>query len=351
MNRQFASRAQGESRAERSMLQLLCAVSIWRTAATGIVPLCGASAWWTVLLCLLPGFAAALLLRWAMALTGASTVTEAVRACLGRAGAAAFSLLLTVLLLVEAVTSLTALLTVFTQGAGSSGTQFTLAALTGAVMLFSLHREGLPRAVYLLRWVMAAAALVLAAFGVGAAKPEHLFPLHGEGDSSCVSAALSASSLAWPVTLLLTIPACDQRGRLCSAIAPSAGAMAVLLITTLLIPHEILILRTELADVLLQPAWYLPNALRVLWLCLLMLTFFLAIAASVQLATSHLFAPFANAPGWLPHALLVGVVATQIINPRRLWTLLSAVQPWLLLPLAGTALLILPIAFIRRKRA
>ncbi len=351
MTRQLLSRSKGENRAERAMLQLLGAVSIWRTAVTGIVPLCGAAAWWTAILCLIPGFAVALLLRLAMLLTGTSNVTEAVRACLGRAGAVVFSLFLTVLLLVDAVTSLTALLTVFTQGLGTKGTQFTLAVLTGAVMLFTLHREGLPRAVYLLRWIVLAAALVLAVFALGRAKLDHLFPLHGAGDASCLSAALSAPSLAWPVTLLLTVPPADKRGRLCSAVVPSAGAIAALLVTTLVIPHELLIRRTGLADLLLLPAWYLQSGLRLLWLCLLMLTFFLGVAASVQLATRHLFVPFANVPGWLPHAVLVGVVLTQLVETQRLWSMLSAVQPWLLLPLAGSALAILPIAIIRRKRA
>lgn len=351
MNRQLLSRAEGEGRAERAMLQLLCAVSVWRTAETMIVPLCGTSAWWTTMLCLIPGFAAAFLLRLAMALTRTSTLLDAVRACLGRVGAAAFSLLLTALLLVEAVTTLTALLTVFTQGVGTRGTQFTLAVLTGAVMLFSLHREGLPRAVYFLRWGMIAAVVVVAVCALSHAKLDHLFPLHGAGNTSCLTAVMSASSLAWPVTLLLTIPSTGRRGRLCSAVLPSACAIAGLGVSALMIPHEMMICRTQLADTLLLPAWYLPNALRLLWLCLLMLVFFLGIASSVQLATRHLLAPFAKVPGWLPHALLIGVALTQLDDPQCLWTLLTAVQPWLFLILAGAALIILPIAFIRRKRA
>lgn len=346
MNRQCLHRTNGENRAERAKLQLLCAVSLWRTAATLIVPEYGASAWWMALLCLLPGIAAALLLRAGMALCGASTVTEALRVCLGRAGAAVFSLMLASLLLTEAVSSLTALLVVFTQGVGTRGTQFTLAVLTGAVMLFTFHREGLPRAVYLLRWGMAGAAVLLAAFALGEARLDHLFPLAG----GSVEIRRLPLSLAWTVTLLLTLSPGERRGRLCSAVCPCTGAVAALLVTTLVIPHGLLLRRMELADALLQPAWVLPNALRVLWLCLLMLTFFLAIAASVQMATQQLCAPFAKAPEWLPHGVLICVVLTQAAEPRRLWAVLSAVQPWLLLPLAGTALVLLPIALIRRKR-
>lgn len=346
MNRQLSSRITSEIRAERTLLQVLCAVSIWRTASTHIVPLCGASAWWVALVCLLPGFAVALLLRAVMALTGVSTLTEAVRVCLGKVGAVVFSLLLTILLLTEAVASLTALLTVFTQGVGTRGTQFTLAVLTGVVMLFTLHREGLPRAAYLLRWGMAAAAMILAIYCLSEAKVDHLFPLQGAGRA----ADLPAPSLAWPVTLLLTLPATERRGRSCGAVLSSAVAVAAMLIITLLIPNELLLRRIELADVLLQPGWYLPNGLRVLWLGLLMLTFFLAVAAAVHLAAQHLCAPIARWPQWLPHGLLLGVVLTQLAEPRGLWALLTSIQPWLLLPLAGMAVVLLPVAFIRRTR-
>ena len=98
---QLASRIAGENRARLTMLRLVCAVSIWRTAMTQVLPLCGAAAWWVTLLCLLPGFAVAALLRLAMHLTCASTLTEAVRACLGKVGTWAVSLVLAALLLVE----------------------------------------------------------------------------------------------------------------------------------------------------------------------------------------------------------------------------------------------------------
>ncbi len=344
MNRQLAARTKEEIRAGRTMVQVLCAVSVWRTAVVQIVPQGGASGWWTALCCLIPGFLAALLLRAGMALCGASTVTEAVRACLGKAGAAAFSLLLTALLLVEATLSLTALLTVFTQALGTRGTQFTLAVLTGVVMLFALHRDGLPRAVYLLRWGMTVAALLLAVFALGQTHVDALFPLQRAAQ------VLPVPGLAWPVVLLLTISQGEKRGRLCSGVLPAGCAVGALLITALTVPHEQLLQRSSLADALLQPAWYCPNALRVLWLCLLMLTFFLAIAASVQLATQHLCAPFAKVSDWLPHLALAAVVLTQLADPRRLLALLNAVQPWLLLPLAGVALVMPFIALIRRKR-
>ena len=53
MNQEMLSRLDGERRAQQSLLHLLCAVSIWRTAMTRILPLCGAAAWWVTLICLL----------------------------------------------------------------------------------------------------------------------------------------------------------------------------------------------------------------------------------------------------------------------------------------------------------
>ena len=94
------SRINGERRAEASLLRLLCAASIWRTAATRILPLCGASAWWVTLMCLLPGFLAAALIRLMMRITRTQTLTEALRACIGGVGCMLVSLLLGALLLV-----------------------------------------------------------------------------------------------------------------------------------------------------------------------------------------------------------------------------------------------------------
>ena len=63
MNRQTASRRDGERRAQVTLIRILCAVSIWRTAMTRLLPLCGGAAWWVTLVCLMPGFLVAALLR------------------------------------------------------------------------------------------------------------------------------------------------------------------------------------------------------------------------------------------------------------------------------------------------
>lgn len=345
---QLATRMAGENSARLTLLRLLCAVSIWRTAMTRVLPLCGASAWWVTLACLLPGFAVAVLLRLTMHLTHTDTLPEAVRACMGKPGTWLLSAVLAILLLLEGLFGLTALITLFTQGVGTRGTPFTLALLTGGALLLSLHREGLPRAAHFLRWWMAAAAVLIAGCLLPSARLDHMFPLHGEGDVSILAAIKAGGNLAWPVTLLLTVPP-SPAGRLRRAILPAFAPAAALLLLTLTIPQELLSQRTVLAALLLLPTKYAPNALRVLYLCLLMLTMFLSIGTSVQSATIHLCAPMKRCPAWLPHVLLVCLILTQTVDTGRIWETLEALQPCLLGPFAGAALICLPIAVIRRK--
>lgn len=351
MIQQRYAREKGERQAALSMRQLLCVVFVWRAAMTRILPLCGPSAWWLSLACLLPGILVAVGFRAVMALTGASTVTEAVRAALGPIGVAVFSWILSLLLLVEAASTLTALLKVFTQGVGTRGTQFTLALLTGAVLLFCLHREGLPRAVYLIRWVMIALLVVLAGYAFAHVQLDNLFPLYSEDKETMVSSFRTGLSIAWPVVLMLTVPSDKKRGFQGSAVAPLALAMGLLLLTVLMLPQKLFLPETGLADLLLMPIRYMPNVLRIAGLCLLMLSFFLSMAASAQLATIHLLAPVGCTVAWLPYAVLAGLVVTQAMDIPQLLALLGAVEPWLLLPLAGVLVIALPFAVIRRKKA
>lgn len=349
MNRQTISRIDDERRAQVTLIRLLCFVSIWRTAMTRVLPLCGSSAWWTALICLLPGFGVALLLRLVMALTHTATITEALRACLGRFGVVLLSLTFAALLLLDGVTSITALITLFTEGLGTRGTQLTLAILTGVVLLFSLHREGLARAAHFLRWLMIVAAVLLAAFLLTDAKLDNLFPLHGDGDSAVLAAVRAGFSLAWPIALLLTVPPSAGQARLRSGLLPAFAAVAAVLLLTLIVPHELLTRQEGLAALLLLPTRYAPNALRVIAMCLLMLTFFLSIGAAAQLGTDHLCMPFKSVPVWLPYALLAAMFLSQAGDVSRMWTGLGFIEPWLLAPLAGVAVFCLPIAFIRRK--
>lgn len=344
-----ALRTKEERRIRVSLIRLLCAASIARTALTRILPLCGTAAWWTALLCLLPGLATAGLLRIVMRLTCAATITEAMRACLGRVGAALLSAVLGALLLIDSISGLTALITLFTEGIGTKGTQFTLALLTAAVLLGCLHREGLARGVHLLRWPMLAALAALAVFALPHARLDHLFPLYGEGTASVRAALTAGAGIAWPLAVLLTVEPAGKN-RAASFILPCVWSVGLLLAIALFIPHEVLAGQMNLAECLLLPTRYAPSALRMLGQCLIMLTLFLAVGAAVQLGTEQLCAPWGASAPWLPYAAAVLLTLTQAGNVAALWRLLGRAEPYLPIPLAALAVAGLAAALIRRKR-
>ena len=348
MNSQTKARKTGEQRAQLAMVKWLCAVSVWRTVMTRLLPVFGHSAWWVALLCALPGIAVAVMLRWMMHLTASATLVEGIRACLGRGGAAICSGGLAVMLLQEGLTSLTALVTLFTEGVGTRGTQFTLALLTGAVLMGCLHREGLPRAVLLLRWGMLAAAAVLVFFMLGDVQLDHLFPLQA---GNCLNAPMIGRyiGLSWPLILLLTLAPQDSSGRLRQGIIPVFAAIGFVLLTLLTLPKTWLQEQQSMSDWLLLPVWFMPNVVRVLGLCLLMLALFGSIGFTVQLAVQQLEGCAVHLPRWLPYGLLAAMIATQATNTKRLWTLLSQLEPWLFLSILLVAVCSLVIALYRRK--
>ena len=350
MNQETLSRLDGERRAQQSLLHLLCAVSIWRTAMTRILPLCGAAAWWVTLLCLLPGLLTALLFRFAMHLTGTSTLVEAMRAVLGKGGAVLLSAALALPLAADALASLTALITLFTQGIGTRGTPLTLALLTGGALIVSLHREGLSRGAYFLRWGMIGAVALLAAFALAEVRLDGIFPLYGDGRGSVLAAVEAGVSLAWPLTLLLTSQSPRHTNRMRAASVPVLLPSGLLLLLTLTTPHELLVRESGLAAALMLPIRYAPNALRVLALSLMMLCFFLTIGASVQLLAGQVTVHMKATPGWLPCALLAVLLLTQAADASLLWHALGVLGPWVLLPLLLLSLCTWPIALTRRKR-
>ena len=178
---------------------------------------------------------------------------------------------------------------------------------------------------------------------------DHLFPLYGEGAANVLLALKAGISLAWPVALLLTSPSA-KTGRLRSALLPAFFAAAALLVLILTIPQELLASTKGPAQLMLQPTKYAPNALRVLYLCLLMIGIFLSVAAAVRLTTENICAPLKGSPGWLPHAILIGLILTQAGDTATLWRWLEMLRPWLLLPLAVLAMICLPMAILRRER-
>lgn len=349
MKDSIQARTEGERRVQRAMLGLLCGVSIGRGALTRVMPACGASAWWVTALCVLPGFLLAGALALIMRLTHAPTLTEAFRRAWGRPGAWIASIGLAALLLVDGVASMTVLTTLFTQGIGTRGTQFTLAVLTGVLLLCSLHREGLARGVYLLRWGMAAAACILAACLLTRARADCLFPLGGNGQAALQAALKGNVSLGWPAVLFLGQEGTSRRGRFRAACVPALAAVGGILLVNLTIPHEVITADAHLAALLLLPLRYAPNTLRVVGYSLMMLALFLSIAASAHLAGRCLCMPTGRACRWLPYALVGALVAFQAVDAARVWGWVGQISPWLLIVLAGGGVLLL-LGLFRRKR-
>lgn len=346
----LAARQRGESRMAVSLVQLLCAVSVLRTGLTRVLPLAGGAAWWSLGVCLLPG-AAVFLLAWtAMRIAGAETLPELLHCAVGRGGAWTVSWVLAALLLLDAAASLTAIVTLFTEGIGTRGTQLTLALLTGGALMACLHREGLPRGTHLLCRGLLIAAAVVAAAQLRHVRVDNLFPLMGGGMGDAAASLRRGVSAAWPLLLLLCLPGASQPRRLQEAIPAALAPAAVLLLIALIVPHERIVEQGMLAQSLQLPARYAPTAVRLLWHCAVLLAFFLAVGGALQWGTQLLCAPVTRAPAWLPWAALVLVTATQALDTAALWRFLGAVGIWALLP---PAVIIVPCAaavIVRRER-
>jgi len=345
-----AMRLQGERRARQSMIRLVAAVSILRTALTDLLPLAGSAGWWVVPVCLLPGLTVYGLLALTMKRTGTAVLADCLRALMGRAGGLVLSGILAAILLVDGASSMTALITFFTEGIGTQGTQMTLALLTSGVLLFCLNREGLPRGIYLLRWVILPAAALMAADLLMEASVDHAFPVLGDGGDALWRSLRCGLSLGWPLSLLLTMEPVHEGKRL-RAVLPVIGFCAVITASACLsMPHEQLTRSHDLSGRLLEITLHLQPAVQTLGQCLLMLVLFLSVGAASHLVTDALAAPMGRAPGWLPYVIVAALTLTQGLDIRALWRGLSVAQTWLLLPLAVIALVAAGLSFIRRKK-
>lgn len=344
-------RLQGERRASQCLIRLVAITSILRTLMTRVLPLAGSASWWMTLVCLLPGLCVYGLCLLSMRLTRTVVLTDMLRAVFGPFGAWLLSALLAALLIVDGVASMTALITLFTEGIGTEGTQFTLALLTGAVMAFCLHRDGVARGAFFLRWIMIGALAVMAWNWLGMAHMDGLFPLLGGGVPSIMAALRAGVSLSWPLILLLTAEPVRPGVRLRPVLPMALLCFGVVLLICLTIPHELLVTHHDLAGSLMEMMLHLHPAVRITAICLLLLVFFLCIGGTAHLFAGVLMAPMAKNPPWLPYLYIAVLILTQLLDIQALWQALGQGEPWLLAPLAVLALSALPAACIRRRRA
>ena len=313
-------RRAGQRQTQNALIGLLSAVSMTRIGLTQLLPLCGSAAWWLSAACMLPGLCVYGALRLLLRRTHTRTLTDCARKLLGNFGGILIMLTLTLPLLLDGIASLTALITFFTEGIGARGSQFTLTLLTASVMLIALNRDGLPRGVYLLRHVLLVAAGIIAINALLDAHPDGIVPLLGEGVPPLKNGFRSAWGMSWVLLLLLEFPAEEGTRR--------TPAMFVALL-----------------PLFLQPA------VRTLAQCLLMMTLFLSIAGSAQLAARFLTSSCQKPKKWVPYVLIGLLTLTQLLDISSLWRILTALTAWSLVP-AFLLLLRMTIARLcRREKA
>lgn len=341
------ARLQGEWLASLCLIRTVAAVSLLRTLLTRVLPLCSNAGWWIGAACVLPGIAAFCLGLLLLRKTGTACLCDAMRAVLGKGGVWGFSILLTLLLTLDGASSMTALITFFTEGIGASGPRLHMALLTAGVLLFCLNREGLPRGMFLLRYGMIACALIIAVDAFFKAQPDALFPLLGEGWDSISAGLRAGGSAAWPLLLILSAPPPEERPRLRSALPAILPVLLSLILLRMLVPAGTLNNWSGLAASLAGPTFFLAPAVRTLAQCLLMLLLFLGVAGAAHLATVTLASPAGKPLKAMPYVLVILLTLSQMLDNARIWATLGMLEPWMLVPLL---LLLLLALFLPRRR-
>lgn len=337
----LAQREMGERLALRTQWRLLACVTILRTAVTRILPLAGASAWWMTLVCLLPGLGLYWLGCLGLRITKSAVLPECARLALGKAGAWVVCILACGGLAVDAISSMTALITLFTEGVGTQGTQWTLALAAAGMLLFALNREGLARGVYFLRLPLAVLLAIVLGGWLFSAKADHLFPILGGGGSSLWAAFKAGIGMGWVFLLpLMQQPVKEKRWT--EPLSPAALCVVCVLCLNLALPHELVVNQIALGDCLVLTVAHLSPFVRLMAVCLWLAALFLSIASGISLWARYALAPTGRELMWLPGVLSLALAATQWADIRWLWNTLGIAEPWLAVTLGiGAALAIL----------
>lgn len=325
-------RIEAQWRTQTALLRLVCIVSIGRTLLTRILPLCESAAWWMSIVCMVPGITLYGAYIYLMKRRQVTSLQDLGRKCLGQGGAWSVCLVLGILLMFDGTTSMTALVTFFTQGIGAHGTQFMLALVTSGVMLLCLRKEGLSRGVYLLRRVLGVCGILAAVNALLDARWDSLLPVFGESVPVLWQAFAAGWSLAWPMLILLTCPHPQgmRYGRMVLPVIFSAPVL--MLVICLVIPPEIIMAQQGLAIRLVLPTLFLHPAVRTLVQCLLMMTLFLSVTGCAQLTARFVIAPMHTEGKKVPYGLIIVMTMTQLLDVNRLWQALESISSWFLVP-------------------
>ena len=318
----------GDACALRTRWRLLACVSMLRTGATGLIPSAGAAAWWTLAVSLLPGMGLYLLCRLGMKRSGAATLPECIRIRWGKTGVALYGVAMALALVWEGVSSLTALSTLFTEGVGARGTQFTM-ALAAAGMLLCCDDTGLARGTYSLRIPLGAALLAALGGLLALLRPDHLFPWQGEGLRAVQRAGVYAMGSGWVfITPLMTEPA--GRRRAWEPLPPAAVCVACILCLNLAIPHESLVRQASLAESLLLTVTFQGAMTRLVCICLWTVGLFLCVGICSSMASQCILLSSGRRWKPLPGVITLGLAAMMLLDGHALWQWLGQNSPWLL---------------------
>lgn len=310
-------RIQGDRRARQMQVQFLCCVSMVRCVVMQMLPLCGSALWWVAPLCMAPGIVVYLLISTGLKRSGAATV-QAATAKAGKVVRWITGGLVFLLLMLDGAASMTALITAFTQGIGTEGTQLTLAGLTLLALLGCMKKDGLPWGIYMMRKGLMSLALVIAAVMTSMANVDGIHPVLGTGSGGILAAIRAGAGMAWPLILLTTIEP-PRPGIIRPVLPVAAVTFGAGIMLCLVYPCEVLIRSGTMAERLLMPALHLPQALRTLAHSLGMLTLFLEIASVVQLSAERLAEISGRDRIWFPYVIAAALAGTQALDIHRLW--------------------------------
>ena len=176
-------------------------------------------------------------------------------------------------------------------------------------------------------------------------------PLLGEGVPSLLSGIRSAWGMSWMLLLLLEFPAEEGARRTPAMLAGLLPCPVILLLLSLAIPSELTVPGRSLASRLALPTLFLQPAVRTLAQCLLMMTLFLSIAGSAQLAARFLTSSCQKPKKWVPYVLIGLLTLTQLFDISRLWRVLTALTAWSLVPAFLLLLLLTIVRLCRREKA
>lgn len=336
---------------QRVILYRMLATAVLLRHACGIAAAAGSSGWWLTALCTLPGLGMYALMRFALRRAGVQSVPELARKCLGQSALRWVNAVPAAALTIEGAASVTSLTALFTDSLITTVDAWLFALAAAAVLCLCTGRDGLLHGASLLRWVLG--ALAAAVFGnmLLKAKPNHLFPVGGDGPASWMSMIGAWWGMAWPVVLMLWEEPAEGRSR--RPLLPAVMAVSAVFALCLALPHEVLSdsaqsLPRTLAERMLLPGTALQPAIRMLLMCLwtagLALT---ALIASVRAA--DLLLPSPPVARWLPCALLLLFAALQQLDGDWLHSMVFTADRWLLAPFAVVAAALLIISLRRRK--